>query len=161
MTKWKHVLEIFEMKINNWYCLFTKVWKFFAVALRCGQMPPVCFNFLWDMSWTWLESTFGKWSWLDIVEKGTHLCTIQGPVIHTARRDPKPQTMKCEELTVDLHNKTVFKHWSGQRYTTISKAVSAPRSTVASVIVRVRVKKTGTTGTLPRVDFSAKLIDRA
>ncbi|XP_071322861.1 centrin-3-like [Trachinotus anak] len=71
----------------------------------------------------------------------------------------KNQAIKSEELSVDLRDEIVARHKSGQGYKTISKALSVPRSTVASIIVKW--KKFGTTKTLPRVGRPAKLSNRA
>uniref|UniRef100_A0A3B4YLX4 Centrin-3-like n=2 Tax=Seriola lalandi dorsalis TaxID=1841481 RepID=A0A3B4YLX4_SERLL len=78
--------------------------------------------------------------------------------LKVSNRD-KHQAIKSEELSVDLRDKIVARHKSGQGYKTISKALSVPRSTVASIIVKW--KKFGTTRTLPRVGRPAKLSNRA
>uniref|UniRef100_A0A665W377 Uncharacterized protein n=1 Tax=Echeneis naucrates TaxID=173247 RepID=A0A665W377_ECHNA len=71
----------------------------------------------------------------------------------------KHQTIKSEELSIDLRDEIVARHKSGQGYKTISKALSVPRSTVASIVVKW--KKYGTTRTLPRVGRPVKLNSRA
>lgn len=62
----------------------------------------------------------------------------------------KTQAMKFKELSVDLHD-NIF----GSGYKSISKALSLPRGTVASIILKL--EKIGTPKTLPRVGWSAKL----
>ena len=63
--------------------------------------------------------------------------------------------MKSKELSVDLFDKIVSRHKSGQEYKTISKALGVPRSTVSSIIVKW--KKFVNTRTLLRVSHPAKL----
>ena len=67
--------------------------------------------------------------------------------------------MKSKELFVDLWDKIVAWHGSGQGYETLSKALSIPRSTLDSIIVKL--KTFVATRTLPRVGHLAKLIKRA
>lgn len=76
-----------------------------------------------------------------------------------ARSGDRNQSMRSEELSIDLRDDIVARHKSGQGYKTISKALNVPRSTVASIIVKW--KKFGTTRTLPRVGRPAKLSNRA
>uniref|UniRef100_A0AAZ3PEF8 Sleeping Beauty transposase HTH domain-containing protein n=1 Tax=Oncorhynchus tshawytscha TaxID=74940 RepID=A0AAZ3PEF8_ONCTS len=57
--------------------------------------------------------------------------------------------MRSEELSVELQNRIVSRHRSGERYQNISAALKVPKNTVASFIIKW--KKIGTTKTLPRV----------
>uniref|UniRef100_A0AAQ4NT52 Transposase Tc1-like domain-containing protein n=1 Tax=Gasterosteus aculeatus aculeatus TaxID=481459 RepID=A0AAQ4NT52_GASAC len=66
--------------------------------------------------------------------------------------------MKSKELSVDLRDRIVSRHRSGQGYRKISAALKVPMSTVASIIWKW--KKFGTTRTLPRVGRQARLSDR-
>ncbi|MCJ8735102.1 hypothetical protein PDJAM_G00242950 [Pangasius djambal] len=66
--------------------------------------------------------------------------------------------MKSKELSVDLRDRIVSRHRSGEGYRKISAALKVPMSTVASIICKW--KKFGTTRTLPRVGRPAKLSDR-
>uniref|UniRef100_A0AAQ4NUB9 Transposase Tc1-like domain-containing protein n=1 Tax=Gasterosteus aculeatus aculeatus TaxID=481459 RepID=A0AAQ4NUB9_GASAC len=66
--------------------------------------------------------------------------------------------MKSKELSVDLRDRIVSRHRSGEGYRKISAALKVPMSTVASIIRKW--KKFGTTRTLPRVGHPAKLSDR-
>ena len=59
------------------------------------------------------------------------------------------QAMKSKELSVDLRDRIVSRHRSGEGYRKISEALKAPMSTVASIIRKE--KKFGTTRTLRRV----------
>ena len=56
--------------------------------------------------------------------------------------------MRAKELSVELWDRTVSKHRSGEGNKTISAALKVPKNTVASVILKW--KKFGTTKTLPR-----------
>ena len=66
--------------------------------------------------------------------------------------------MKSKELSVDLRDRIVWRHRSGEGYRKISAALKVSMSTVASIICKW--KKFGTTRTLPRAGHSAKLSDR-
>ncbi|KAK3565266.1 hypothetical protein QTP86_004271 [Hemibagrus guttatus] len=64
--------------------------------------------------------------------------------------------MKSKELCVDLRDRIVWRHRSGEGYRNISAALKVPVSTVASC----KWKKFGTTRTLPRAGRPAKPSDR-
>ncbi|KAG2456434.1 TCB1 transposase, partial [Polypterus senegalus] len=66
--------------------------------------------------------------------------------------------MKSKELSVDLRDRIVSKHKSGEGYRKISAALKVPMSTVASIIRKW--KKFETTRTLPRAGRPSKLSDR-
>ncbi len=63
--------------------------------------------------------------------------------------------MKSKELSVDLRDRIVSRHRSGESYRKISVALKVPMSTVASIIRKW--KKFGTTRSLPRACLLAKL----
>ncbi|KAK3556293.1 hypothetical protein QTP70_007047 [Hemibagrus guttatus] len=65
---------------------------------------------------------------------------------------------KSKELTVDLRDRIVLRHRSGEGYRKISAALKFPVSTVASIIRKW--KKFVTSRTLPRAGRPAKLSDR-
>lgn len=66
--------------------------------------------------------------------------------------------MKSKELSVDLRDRIISRHKSGEGYRKISAALKVPMSTVASIIRKW--KKFGTTITLPRAGRPSKLSDR-
>uniref|UniRef100_A0AAZ3NSV6 Sleeping Beauty transposase HTH domain-containing protein n=1 Tax=Oncorhynchus tshawytscha TaxID=74940 RepID=A0AAZ3NSV6_ONCTS len=63
-----------------------------------------------------------------------------------------------KELSVELQDRIVSRHRSGEGYKNISAALKVPKSTVASIILKW--KKFGTTKTLPRAGCLAKLSNR-
>ncbi|KAG2469811.1 TCB1 transposase, partial [Polypterus senegalus] len=65
--------------------------------------------------------------------------------------------MKSKELSVDLRDRIVSRHKSGEGYRKISAALKIPMSTVASIIRKW--KKFETTRTFPRAGQSSKLSD--
>uniref|UniRef100_A0AAQ4Q2V2 Transposase Tc1-like domain-containing protein n=1 Tax=Gasterosteus aculeatus aculeatus TaxID=481459 RepID=A0AAQ4Q2V2_GASAC len=65
--------------------------------------------------------------------------------------------MKSKELAVDLRDRIVSRHRSGEGYRQISAALKVPMSSVASLIRKWR--NFGTTRTLPRVGRPARLSD--
>uniref|UniRef100_A0A8C4T3L7 Transposase Tc1-like domain-containing protein n=1 Tax=Erpetoichthys calabaricus TaxID=27687 RepID=A0A8C4T3L7_ERPCA len=66
--------------------------------------------------------------------------------------------MKSKELSVDLRDRIVSRHKSGEDYRKISAALKVPMSTVASIIRKW--KKLETTRTLPRAGRPSKLSDQ-
>ncbi|KAG2466803.1 TCB1 transposase, partial [Polypterus senegalus] len=66
--------------------------------------------------------------------------------------------MKSKELSVDLQDRIVSRHKSGEGYRKISAALKVPMSTVASIIREW--KKFENTRTLPRAGRPSKLSDR-
>ncbi|KAG2456784.1 TCB1 transposase, partial [Polypterus senegalus] len=66
--------------------------------------------------------------------------------------------MKSKELSVDLRDRIVSRHKSGEGYRKISAALKVPMSIVASIIRKW--KKIKTTRTIPRAGRPSKLIDR-
>lgn len=67
-------------------------------------------------------------------------------------------SMKSKELSVDLRDRVVLRHKSGEGYRKISAALRVPMSTVASIIRKW--KKYGTTRTLPGAGRPYKLSDQ-
>ncbi|KAG2465684.1 TCB1 transposase, partial [Polypterus senegalus] len=66
--------------------------------------------------------------------------------------------MKSKELSVDLRDRIVSRHKSGEGYRKISAALKVPMSTLASITCKW--KKFETTRTLPRAGRPSKLSDR-
>ncbi|KAG2462209.1 TC1A transposase, partial [Polypterus senegalus] len=66
--------------------------------------------------------------------------------------------MKSKELSVDLQDRIVSRHKSGEGYRKISAALKVPMSTVTSIICTW--KKFETTRTLPRAGWPSKLSNR-
>ena len=65
------------------------------------------------------------------------------------------QKPSCEvEGIVDLRDRIVSRHRSGEGYQNISAALKVPKNTVASIILKW--KKFGTTKTLPRAEQSVE-----
>uniref|UniRef100_A0AAZ3NPC4 Sleeping Beauty transposase HTH domain-containing protein n=1 Tax=Oncorhynchus tshawytscha TaxID=74940 RepID=A0AAZ3NPC4_ONCTS len=63
--------------------------------------------------------------------------------------------MRSKELSIELQDRIVSRHRSGERYQHISAALKVPKNTVASIILKW--KKFVTTKTLPRAGCLAKL----
>ena len=58
-------------------------------------------------------------------------------------------------MSVELRERIVLRHRSGEGYQPISAALKVPKNTVASIILKL--KTFGTTKTLPRAGCLAKL----
>ena len=61
-------------------------------------------------------------------------------------------------MSVELRDKVVSRHKSGEGYQNISAALKVPKNTVATILLKW--KKFGTTKTLPRAGRSDKLSNR-
>ena len=70
----------------------------------------------------------------------------------------KNQAMRSKELSVELRDRIVSSHRSGEGYHNISAALQVHRNTVACIIIKW--KKFGTSKTLPRTGFPARLSNR-
>uniref|UniRef100_A0AAZ3Q334 Sleeping Beauty transposase HTH domain-containing protein n=1 Tax=Oncorhynchus tshawytscha TaxID=74940 RepID=A0AAZ3Q334_ONCTS len=66
--------------------------------------------------------------------------------------------MRLKELSVELRERIVSKHRSGEGYQKNSATLKVPKDTVASIILKW--KKFGTTKTLPRAGCPATLSNR-
>ena len=71
----------------------------------------------------------------------------------------KPKAKKGKELPVELRDKIVERHKSGEGYKKISKSLSISSSTVRSIILKWKVHRT--TETLPRSGCPSKLSNQA
>jgi transposase len=66
--------------------------------------------------------------------------------------------MRSKELSVELQDRIVLRHRSGEGNENISATLKVPKNTVASIILKW--KNFGTTKTLPRAGRPAKLSNR-
>uniref|UniRef100_A0AAZ3R8Y3 Transposase Tc1-like domain-containing protein n=1 Tax=Oncorhynchus tshawytscha TaxID=74940 RepID=A0AAZ3R8Y3_ONCTS len=71
------------------------------------------------------------------------------------RSHSKNQAMKLKELSVELRDRIVLRHRSGEEYQNISASLKVPKNTVASIILKWNTL--GTTKTFPRAGHPAKL----
>ena len=67
--------------------------------------------------------------------------------------------MRSKELSVDLRDRIMLRHKSGEGYQNMSAALKVPKNTVTSIIL-IKWKKFGTTKTLPRAGRLSKLSNR-
>ena len=65
--------------------------------------------------------------------------------------------MRSKELSVELRDRIVSRHRSGEEYQKMSAALNVPKNIAASIILKW--KKFGTIKTLPRAGRQAKLIN--
>ena len=66
--------------------------------------------------------------------------------------------MRSKELSIELRDRIVSRHRSGEGYQNFSAVLKYPKNTVASIILKW--KKFGTTRTIPRAGRPAKLSNR-
>jgi hypothetical protein len=86
MTKWKPLFWKCCKFIKNEkqkYLIYISIQTLCYETRNSAQVHPVSIDHPWDVSTTWLESICGKFNWLDIIWKGTHL-PIQGPTVDSA-----------------------------------------------------------------------------
>ena len=91
-----------------------------------------------------------------MIWKGTHLF-IYGPTVGSVCQS-KNQAMRSKELSIELWDRIVSRHRSGEGHQNISSALKVLKNTGASIILKW--KKFGTTKTLPRAGHPAKLINQ-
>ena len=70
----------------------------------------------------------------------------------------KKQAMRSKEFSIELRDRIVSRHRSGEGYQKMCAALTVLKNTVASIILKW--KKFGTTKTLPRAVLPAKLSNR-
>ncbi|CDQ66045.1 unnamed protein product [Oncorhynchus mykiss] len=68
-----------------------------------------------------------------MIWKGTHL-SIQGPTVDGACQR-KNQATRSKELSVEILDRIVLSHRSGEGYQNISAALKVSKNTVASIIL--------------------------
>ena len=78
------------------------------IELRC----IVSIDHPWDVSTTLLESTCGKYNWLDMIWKGTHQ-SIYSPTVGSVCQS-KNHAMWSMQLSVELRDRIVSRHRSGE-----------------------------------------------
>jgi hypothetical protein len=72
MTKQKQVLRN-VCNINRKYLIYITIQSLCYENWNWAQVYSVSIDLPWDVSTTWLESTCGKFNWLDMIWKGAHL----------------------------------------------------------------------------------------
>ena len=75
-------------------------------------------------------SKFGGLTKVNNTEK-TYSCTVISSVCQSEK-----QAMRSRELSLDLRDRIVSRHRSGEGYKKISAALKVPKSTVASIILK-------------------------
>ena len=76
MTKWKQVFRIFCIFIiflKQKFLIYISIQLLRYDTQNWAQVHPVSIDHPWDASTIWLNSTCGKFNWLDMIWKGTHL----------------------------------------------------------------------------------------
>ena len=86
-----------------------------------------------------------------MIWKGTHLSIY----VLTVDRACQSKSHEVERIVVELQERIVSRHRSGEGYQNIFAAMEFPKNTVASIILKW--KKFRTTKTLPRAGHPAKL----
>jgi hypothetical protein len=76
-TKWKQVFTHFckciKIKNKQKYLIYISIQTLCYETRNWAQVHPVSIDHPWDVSTTWLESNCGKFNWLYMIWKGTHL----------------------------------------------------------------------------------------
>uniref|UniRef100_A0A8C4QWU3 C2H2-type domain-containing protein n=1 Tax=Eptatretus burgeri TaxID=7764 RepID=A0A8C4QWU3_EPTBU len=95
-----------------------------------------------------------KWKSMFQAHMRIHTGETKNPAIDGACQS-RNSTMKSKELSIELRDRIVRRHRSGEGYKTISRVLKVPKSTVSSIIRKW--KEYGTTQTLPRAGRPTKL----
>ena len=139
--------------------LFTYIFIPFCYSIRLEIEFRCMFPLIvLDVSTTWLEFTCGKFNWLDrhtpfyIRSHSWQCMSEQKP------SQSKNQATMSEELSVELRDRIVSRHRSGEGYQKTYAALKVPKNTLAAIILKW--KKFVTTKTLPRAGRPAKLSNR-
>ena len=121
-----------------------------------AQLLPVSFIIL-DMSlqldWSPPVANSIVWTWF----RKKHTCLYKVPQLTVHVRN---YTMKSKELSIDIWDRILMRHISGEGYKTIAKVLNISKSTMVSIIGILK-KKYGTTQTLPRADCATRLSNGA
>ena len=76
MTKWKQVFRNVCKCVKNTkqkYLIYVSIQTLCYETRNWAQVHPVSIDHPWEVSTTWLESTCGKFNWLDMIWKGTYI----------------------------------------------------------------------------------------
>ena len=120
------------------------------LLLKCILLPMIIFRMFLQLDWSQHVVNSVDWTWFG----KAHTCPY---TVGRACRSTN-QANKSKELSVDLWDRIVSRHRSGEGYRKMYAALKVPMSTVASIICKW--KKFGTTRTLLRVGLLAKLSDQ-
>ena len=72
------------------YLIYISIKTLCYETLNWAQLHPVSIDHPWDVSTTWLETTSGKFNWLDMIWKGIHLPTYITSPTWQCTSDRKP-----------------------------------------------------------------------
>ena len=126
------------------------------IELRCILFPLIILEMFLQLDWSPPLVNSIDWTWFG--KTPTWLfestCLYKGPTVDSACQS-KNHAMRPKELPVELRDRIVSRHSSGEGYQNISAVLNVPQNTVASIFLKW--KKFGTTKTLPRAGRPAKL----
>ena len=142
--------------IKQKYLIYISIQTLCNETRNWTPLHLVCINHSWDVTTTWSPPVVNSidWTWFG----KAHTCLFIGPTVDSACQS-KNQAMRLKELSVDLRDRIVSRHRSGEGYQNISAALKVPKNTVASIILKR--KKFGTTKTLPRAGARPNQIARS
>ena len=124
------------------------------IELRCIQFPLIILEMSLQLDWS--PPVANSIDWTRFRKKHTFL--YKGPTVDSACQS-RNSTMKSKELFVELRDRIVRRHRSGEGYEVISRVLKIPKSTVSSIMRKW--KEYGTTQTLPRAGHPTKLSNQA
>ncbi len=111
MTKWKqnfrNVCKFIKKKKLK-YHIYISIQTLCNNTWNLAQVPPISLDHCWDASTPWLESPCGKFNWLDMNWKGTHLsvyhswqCISERKPSHEVKGTAcRAQTQECIEAQI-------------------------------------------------------------
>ena len=142
MTK-QNVCKFNELK--NRYLVYISIQTLCYETWNWAKVHLVYIDHHWDVHSTSLECTCG------------HDLERQTPV-YIMSHSWQCKSEQKKELSIELRDRIVSRHRSGEGYQNISTALKVPKKTVVSIIIIW--KKFGTAKTLPRDGCPAKLSNR-
>ena len=119
------------------------------IEFRCIQFPLIILEMSLQLHWHPPVANSIDWTWF--IKKYTFLYKVPQLTACQSRHS----TIKSKELFVELRDRIVSRHWSGDGYKTISRVLKVPKSTVSSIVRKW--KEYGTTPTPPRAGRLTKL----
>ena len=123
------------------------------IKLRCILFPLIILEMFLQLDWSPPVVKSIDWTWFG----KAHTCLYKGPIVDSACQS-KNQAMRSMDLSLELRDRIVSRHRSGEGYQKMSAALKVPKNTVSSIIL-IWIKF-GSAKTLPRAGHPAKLSNR-
>ena len=108
-----------------------------SIELRCILFPLIILEMFLQLDWSLSVVNSIDWTLFG----KAYTCLYKGPTVDGACQR-KNQAMRSKELSVELRDRIVSSHRSGEGYQKMSAALKVPKNTEDSIL---KLKKFGTT----------------